>query len=217
MAKSYFNLKTASTGRTATSSVDPAAKEKISGLFAEARALYDTDGDFMKGIEAQLGRSRKRAVASGMQGLASAGLAGTSMMGGFGKKFEEEVAQPALAVATSARLSALSGLLQAEAGAEASLATRYTTTPQSTGVSSLSGSLTSKFGAGPSWDKPRDSSPRPRSESYGLSREERKGGGKKAIPRPLPNLGPALSTPQSTRGYVRGAAAGPLSSYYKGL
>lgn len=112
---------------TSTSSVGAASISAIRKLFEEAMAIYAPGGEYMGGIEAQLARGQTRAVASGMQGLAAAGLAGTSMAGGLGKKYEEEVAAPALAQATSTRLSALAGLFQSQAGAEAQLAPRYTT------------------------------------------------------------------------------------------
>lgn len=115
--------------RTATSGVSAAVRRQVSGLFKEAKALYAPGGEYMKGIETQLVRGQKKAVATGMQGLAAAGLAGTSMAGGLGLRYEEDVGAPARAQATTARLGALAGLLQAEAGATASLATRYATQP----------------------------------------------------------------------------------------
>lgn len=107
---------------TATSGVDPATIEAIRNLFGQAKALYAPGGDYMKGAEAGLERGRTKAIAGGMQGLASAGLANTSMMGGLAKQYEEEVAAPTRASATSGRLSALSGLMGQEAGAMASTA-----------------------------------------------------------------------------------------------
>ncbi len=101
------------------------AATKIRGLFGEAKKLYDPKGAFMAGTEAAISRGGKRAVASGVQQLASVGLAGTSMIGGLGKKYEEEVGVPARERATTARLGALAGLLQAEAGAELQMAPRY--------------------------------------------------------------------------------------------
>ncbi len=97
----------------------------IRKLFAEAKKIYEPSGEFMAGTEAGIARGSKRAVASGVQQLASAGLAGTSMVGGLGKKYEEEIGMPARQRATTARLQALAGLLQAEAGAELQMAPRY--------------------------------------------------------------------------------------------
>lgn len=113
-----------STSKTYT---DPAAIKQMRSLFAQAKAIYAPEGKYMTGIEAGIKRGEKKAVAGGMQGLAAAGLAGTSMAGGLSKKYQEEVAQPALASATTARLSALSGILSQEAGAEGSMAARYST------------------------------------------------------------------------------------------
>lgn len=124
--------KAATAGR-ATSGVSAATRARVSSLFAEAKKLYAPEGEFMAGTEATIARGAKRSVASGVQQLASAGLAGTSIVGGLGKKYEEEVGMPARARATTARLGALAGLLQAEAGVTASLATRYSTSPVSRG------------------------------------------------------------------------------------
>ncbi len=119
----------ATANRTASSGVSTATRRQVSSLFAEAKKIYEPGGGFMAGTEAAISRGSKRAVASGVQQLASAGLAGTSIVGGLGKKYEEEVGMPTRAQATTARLGALAGLLQAEAGATASLATRYSTSP----------------------------------------------------------------------------------------
>ncbi len=201
-------------GRNTTSSgVGDATRERTRGLYAEAKKLYAPGGDFMKGTEAQLARGKKRSVASGMQGLAAAGLAGTSMMGGLGKKYEEEVAQPALAVATTARLSALSGLLREEAGMEASLATRYSTTPQAP---------TSP------WAIPRRPQPQPTAQQ--TSQQPSAQPAARKAPRAVPNLGPTLpgggSSFSSTGAIERGkkftalasrkpsSGSSKLSSYY---
>jgi hypothetical protein len=97
-------------------------------LFEEAKAIYAPEGKYMTGIEAGLERGEKKAIAGGMQGLAAAGLAGTSMMGGLAKKYQEEVAAPEMARATTQRLSAMAGILSQEAGMEGSMATRTQTT-----------------------------------------------------------------------------------------
>ncbi len=117
------------TSSTVTSGVSTATRRQVSSLFAKAKKIYEPGGGYMAGTEAAIARGSKRTVASGVQQLASAGLAGTSIVGGLGKKYEEEVGMPTRARATTARLSALSGLLQAEAGVTASLATRYSTSP----------------------------------------------------------------------------------------
>ncbi len=110
-----------------TSKVGGASLQNIRKLFAEAQELYAPGGEYMAGTEAGLKRGQKRSVATGMQNLAAAGLAGTSMVGNLGQMYEEEVGAPTRARANTARLGALSGLLQAEAGAEANLATRIST------------------------------------------------------------------------------------------
>ncbi len=117
------------TSNQASSGVSAATRRQVSSLFAAAKKIYEPGGGYMAGTEAAISRGSKRAVASGIQNLASVGLAGTSMIGGLGKKYEEEVGMPTRMTANTARLSALSGLLQAEAGATASLATRYSTSP----------------------------------------------------------------------------------------
>ena len=114
---------------TTTSGVGSATRRRVSSLFAKAKELYAPEGEYMAGTEATIARGAKRSIASGVQQLASAGLAGTSIVGGLGKKYEEEIGMPARARATTARLGALAGLLQAEAGATASLATRYSRSP----------------------------------------------------------------------------------------
>ncbi len=111
----------------ATMAFDPKAIKAVLKLFAEAKELYAPEGEFMAGTEAAISRGAKRSVASGVQQLASAGLGGTSIVGGLGKKYEEEVGMPTRARATTARLGALAGLLQAEAGAELQMAGRTTT------------------------------------------------------------------------------------------
>jgi len=85
---------------------DPAAMSAIQ----KAMALYQKGGGYGKGVEAGLERGRVKAVAGGMQGLVSAGLAGTTMMGGLGKKYEEEVAMSARARVEETRAGAISGL-----------------------------------------------------------------------------------------------------------
>ena len=109
------------------SGIGAAAGENIGKLFEEAKKLYDPKGEFMAGTEATISRGSKRAIASGVQQLASAGLAGTSIIGGLGKKYEEEVGMPARARATTQRLSALSNLLTQEAGMETQFAPRIST------------------------------------------------------------------------------------------
>ena len=81
-----------------------------------AKAQYAPGGGFGKGVEAGLERGRVKAMASGMQGLVSAGLAGTTMAGTLGKKYEEEVGMPARARVEEQRAQAISGIEMAQAG-----------------------------------------------------------------------------------------------------
>ena len=112
---------------TSTSAVSGKTRADIKGLFEEARKMYAPGGGYASGVEAGLKRGRVKAVASGMQGLAAAGLGGTSMMGGLGLKYEEDVAAPTRAKMETQRLSALSSLLSQQAGVEAQLAPRTST------------------------------------------------------------------------------------------
>lgn len=97
--------KVASSGWGGTVSVDP-----VQSALQRAMAYYKPGGGFGKGVEAAIGRSRKKALALGMQSLVSAGLAGTTVGASLGKKFEEEVAMPILARVEEERARALSGL-----------------------------------------------------------------------------------------------------------
>ena len=76
----------------------------------KAIAYYQEGGGFGKGVEAGLERGRTKAMASGMQSLVSAGLGGTTMGAGLGKKYEEEVASPMRARVEEERAQAISGL-----------------------------------------------------------------------------------------------------------
>ena len=82
----------------------------------EAKAYYQPGGGFGKGVEAGLERGRVKAMASGMQGLVDAGLAGTTMAGTLSKKFEEEVGAPTRLRVEEQRAQALSGISMQQAG-----------------------------------------------------------------------------------------------------
>lgn len=75
-----------------------------------AMEYYQEGGGYGRGVEAGLERGRVKAVAGGTQALVSAGLAGTTMPAGLGKKYEEEVAMPARARVEETRAGAISGL-----------------------------------------------------------------------------------------------------------
>ena len=103
--------------------VTPAATSTGGGISStalaalrKAKAQYAPGGGFGKGIEAGLERGRVKAVSAGMQNLVSAGLAGTTMAGGLGMRFEEEVAAPTRAGLEGERARAISGIEMAEAG-----------------------------------------------------------------------------------------------------
>ncbi len=82
----------------------------------KAKAQYAPGGGFGKGVEAGLERGRVKAMASGMQGLVGAGLAGTTMAGGLGLRYEEEVAAPTRAGVEERRAQAISGIEMQQAG-----------------------------------------------------------------------------------------------------
>lgn len=109
-------------GFTTPSAASEPAAPTLSG---EARAAweraieqYRPGGGYGEGTEAALKRGGTKAVASGMQGLVSAGLAGTTLAGGLGKKYEEEVAAPTRARVEETRAQAIAQLEAGLAGAE---------------------------------------------------------------------------------------------------
>ena len=118
---------------------------EIQKLYEAAKSMYAPGGDYMKGTEAGLERGRKRAVSSGMANLAAAGLGSTSMVGSLGMAYEEDVAAPTRAAATSARVGALAGIMQSQAGAYAQLAPRTTYAQQSQARYPSSGPATPAF------------------------------------------------------------------------
>ena len=78
------------------------ANEANEARYQEGLGLYDTliedtaaGGTFEKATEAGIERGRVKSVAQGTQSLVSSGLASTTTAAGLGKKFEEEVGQPA--------------------------------------------------------------------------------------------------------------------------
>jgi len=199
------------TTQTSKTGVSAASIREIRKLFEEAKKMFAPEGEYMGGIEAQVRRGEKRAVASGMQSLAAAGLGSTSMMGGLGKKYQEEVAQPALAQAQTTRLSHLANLLQSQASAEAQMAPRYTTQRIYTPVQESP------------WAIPKRSSTQKPKVPTGTSSQPTPA----ALTVPSLNLGPSLNKPiqwdkpvSSTyygAGYAaqqRTKSAPKLSSYY---
>lgn len=110
------NVRRVSAAPAAPAAPTPGLNEKALAALRRAKAQYEPGGGFGKGVEAGLERGRVKAMASGMQGLVSAGLAGTTMAGGLGKKYEEEVGAPARASLEERRAQAISGIEMAEAG-----------------------------------------------------------------------------------------------------
>ena len=90
-------------------------KEALAAM-QRAKAYYEPGGGFGKGVETGLERGRVKTMASGMQGLVSAGLAGTTIAGTLGKKYEEEVGAPVRAGVEERRGMAISGIEMQEAG-----------------------------------------------------------------------------------------------------
>ncbi|KKL78377.1 hypothetical protein LCGC14_2025450 [marine sediment metagenome] len=87
-------------------SVSPEARTALQ----EAMARYEPGGGYGAGVESGIARGRTQAISSGMQNLVSSGLAGTTIAGGLGKKYEEEVAMPARAQVEEGRATAMSSL-----------------------------------------------------------------------------------------------------------
>ena len=102
--------------RTATAPAAGGMNAETLAAIERAKAQYAPGGGFGKGTEAGLERGRVKAMASGMQGLVGAGLAGTTMAGTLGKKYEEEVGTPTRLGVEERRAQALSGIEMAQAG-----------------------------------------------------------------------------------------------------
>jgi len=136
MGTSYYPGGRAAATRYAApaASVGPSVSSRARTALQRAMAQYAPGGGFGKGIEAGLERGRVKALASGMQSLVSAGLAGTTIAGGLGKKYEEEVAAPTRAQLESMRaerISALEVMLaqMEQSGMQAGLGRQFGTTP----------------------------------------------------------------------------------------
>lgn len=107
---------TSNTSGTSGTALSTGAKAN----FEKAIAQYAPGGGYGKGVEAGLERGRVKSIASGTQAMVSAGLAGTSVPAGLGKKYEEEVAAPTRAGVESERSQRLSSLYANYAGMEQS-------------------------------------------------------------------------------------------------
>jgi len=97
-------------GKPSAAPKEPSISSEARSALQEAMARYKPGGGFGQGIEAGLQRGRTQALSSGMQNLVSSGLAGTTIAGGLGKKYEEEVAAPTRANLESIRADKLSAL-----------------------------------------------------------------------------------------------------------
>jgi len=88
----------------------------ITSLYDSMAAQFQPGGTYTKGIEEQLARRKKGAMASGMQSLVSSGMAGTTQAAGLGSKFEEEVGMPTMAAAETSRIGKLTEAMMGKAG-----------------------------------------------------------------------------------------------------
>lgn len=84
--------------------------QDVRGAYEKALARYRPGGEYGKGVEAALERGRVKSVATGAQSLVSAGLAGTTVIAGLGKKYEEEVAAPTRARVEETRAERMSAI-----------------------------------------------------------------------------------------------------------
>ncbi|KKM66631.1 hypothetical protein LCGC14_1479200, partial [marine sediment metagenome] len=73
--------------------------------------IFRPGGEYGAGIEAMIGRGEKKAVASGMQSLVSAGLANTTMPMHLQQTYQEEVGMPTRMRAEDTRMERLGGAL----------------------------------------------------------------------------------------------------------
>ncbi len=99
------------------------ANEANEARYQEGLGLYDqllkdteAGGTFEKATEAGIARGRQKAVAQGTQSLVSSGLASTTTAAGLGKKFEEEVGQPARLRAQDVQAQRRSEAIRGKAG-----------------------------------------------------------------------------------------------------
>ena len=73
--------------------------------------IFRPGGEYGAGVEAMIGRGEKKAVASGMQNLVSAGLANTTMPMHLQQTYEEEIGMPTRMRAEDTRMERLGGAL----------------------------------------------------------------------------------------------------------
>lgn len=87
------------------------AFEEGVGALKSYADIFRPGGEYGAGVEAMIGRGEKKAVASGMQSLVSAGLAGTTMPMHLTQTYEEEVGMPTRLRAEDVRMERLGGAL----------------------------------------------------------------------------------------------------------
>ena len=108
------------------------ANRATNELYDQIIAQYQPGGGYTKGLETQLARRKKGALASGMQSLVSSGMAGTTQAAGLGTKFEEEVGAPTMAAAETGRIGKLTEAMMGKAGFLQNIASRQFSTRQTT-------------------------------------------------------------------------------------
>jgi hypothetical protein len=120
--------------------------------YQEGLGLYDqviedtkSGGTFEKATEAGITRGRQKAVAQGTQSLVSSGLASTTTAAGLGKKFEEEVGQPARLRAQDVQSQRQQAALMGKAGF---IERREDVGPSYSDIASLAKSIGAGAGAG---------------------------------------------------------------------
>ena len=89
---------------------------EITGLLDQIIERYKIGGEFGKAELALLNRAKTKSLASTMQGMVSAGLAGTTVPTGAGKKWEEEIGMPSRLRLEDIRTERLTGAMGAKAG-----------------------------------------------------------------------------------------------------
>ena len=89
---------------------------EITNLLDQIIQRYKIGGEFGKAELALLNRAKKKSLASTMQGMVSAGLAGTTVPSGAGKKWEEEIGMPSRLRLEDIRTERLTGAMGAKAG-----------------------------------------------------------------------------------------------------
>ena len=134
-------------------------KEGIA-IYDDVIARYGKEGGFVKGQTAQLERTKTKDVASGMQNLVSSGLAGSTMAGGLGKAWEEDVGAP-----TRLSIADIAGqrMTQAQMGKTGFIERREDTGPDAALISQLMQLLGQGSGGGgrTSYSAPQLQSTRP--------------------------------------------------------